>query len=311
MASKKKVLTAQLVLLLNEQMIKLYYNFITFFSRIFGYRFFALFSRFVSTAYFILFPRRVGASVHFYRALFPDKGWLHHILLAWRQFHSFTNVFLDRFLLLHGGNITYESEGWEVLESVVKEGRGGVIVMSHAGNWDVAAHLLRRRGLNLLLYMGARQKEQVERIQKLHLSEKGFNVLSVDQEGGSPFDILEGLNFLRKGGIVSLAGDRVWSGSQRTVQVSFLGRRVRLPEAPHAIALASGAPLLIFFAFRTGRGTYRISISTPVRVTASSRRDRVEAVRRSAQRYADILAEKARLYPLQWYHFEEFFENGG
>jgi predicted LPLAT superfamily acyltransferase len=291
-------------------MITLYYNFITFFSRIFGYRFFAVFSRLVSTAYFFLFPKRVRTSARFYRALFPDKGGLHHIWLAWRQFHSFTNVFLDRFLLLHGGNITYESEGWEVLESIVKEGRGGIIVMSHAGNWDVAAHLLRRRGLNLLLYMGARQREQVEKIQKLHLSEKGLNVVTVDQEGGSPFDILEGLNFLKKGGIISLAGDRVWSRSQRTVSVRFLGRRVSLPEAPHAIALASGAPLLIFFAFRTGRGKYRISISSPVRVNASSRHDRSAAIQRSAQRYADILAEKAGLYPLQWYHFEEFFENG-
>ncbi|OHD69642.1 MAG: hypothetical protein A2W19_00730 [Spirochaetes bacterium RBG_16_49_21] len=287
-------------------MIKLYYQFITLFSRIFGYWFFAVFSRLVSAGYFFLFPKRVAESMRFYRALFPDKSRLHHIKSAWLQFHSFTNVFLDRFLLLHSGNIAYESEGWDVLEKVAKKGRGGIILMSHAGNWDIAAHLLRKRGLNLLLYMGARQREQVENIQKAQLSEKGLTIISVEQDGGSPFDILEGLRFLKQGGLVSLAGDRVWNNAQRMVPVRFLGHTVLLPEAPHAMALASGAPLLVFFAFRTGRGRYRISISAPIQVSAPSRSGRAGAIQESAQRYADILADKARLYPLQWYHFEKF-----
>jgi predicted LPLAT superfamily acyltransferase len=287
-------------------MIKLYYKFITLFSKIFGYRFFAIFARFVSTGYFLLFPKRVATGVRFYRALFPERGRMHHLRCTWRQFHSFTNVFLDRFMLQHSGGLSYTSENWAVLEKEAAKGAGGIIVMSHVGNWDVAAHLLRKKGLNLMLYMGARQKEQVEKMQKAHLSESGLKVVSVDQNGGSPFDILEGLRFLKQGGLVSLAGDRTWSKNQRTVPVSFLGHRLLLPEAPHALAQASGAPLFIFFAFRKEKGKYAISISEPIRIKAPSRADRPGAVRESAQRYADILAQKARQYPFQWYHFEEF-----
>jgi predicted LPLAT superfamily acyltransferase len=287
-------------------MIKSYYKFITFFSKIFGYWFFALFSRFVSTGYFILFPKRVATCKRFYRALFPDRGGLYHLWCVWRQFHSFTNVFLDRFLLQHSGGISYTSENWDIIERAAASGTGGIIVISHTGNWDVAAHLLRRKGLNLLLYMGARQKEQIEKMQKAHLSGSGFKIISVEQEGGSPLDILEGLRFLKQGGLVSLAGDRVWNKNQRTVPVSFLGHRLLLPEAPHALALATGAPLFIFFAFRTGKGKYSITISGPLQTAAPSRAERPDAMQKSAQQYADILALKARQYPFQWYHFEEF-----
>jgi predicted LPLAT superfamily acyltransferase len=291
-------------------MSALFYRFITLFSRYFGRWFFMLFSRFVSTAYFVLFPRRVAVGLRFYRALFPEKSRILHLLCTWRQFHGFTNVFLDRFLLETGGTISYESEGWEMIEEAARSGKGAILLMSHMGNWDVAAHLLREQGLRLMLFMGSREKEQIEKLQKKDLSLKGVSIVAVDREGGSPLDILEGKRFLDQGGVVSLTGDRLWTANQRSVPVRFLGHRVRLPEAPHALALASGAPIYVFFAFRVGAGRYRISASGPLCVAAAERRDRARAVAESAQRYADILAEKARAHPLQWYHFEEFLGEG-
>jgi len=80
-------------------MIKLFYKFLTLFARIFGTWFFKVFSRFVSAGYFLLFPSRVAIGVRFYRALFPERGRAYCLWLTWRQFHGFTDVFLDRFLL--------------------------------------------------------------------------------------------------------------------------------------------------------------------------------------------------------------------
>lgn len=287
-------------------MIKLFYKFLTLFTRIFGTWFFKVFSRLVSTGYFLFFPSRVAIGVRFYRALFPGRGRVYCLWLTWLQFHGFTDVFLDRFLLQTTGDISYTSEGWDILQKAADDKTGGVIVMSHMGNWDVAAHLLRKRGLRLLLFMGMREKEQLEKMQKESLAESGMTVIAVDREGGSPFDILEGPRFIREGGLISLTGDRLWTRDQRAVPVQFLGHRVLLPEAPHRIALISGAPLYVFFAFRTGDKNYHFSISGPIRVAASTRAGRDSAVKESAQQYADILAEKARQYPVQWYHFEEF-----
>ena len=285
-----------------------FYRFFIFLSKVLGSWVFSGFAWIVATGYFLFFPLRVMTSVRFYRTLFPDRSRLYHLTCTWKQFHNFTDVFIDRFLLQEFDDISYTSKGWEHIEQALLKKSGGIILMSHMGNWEVAAYLLKRRkqDMRLLLYMGVKHKEQIERIQKESLSQSDIRIIAVDQHSGSPMDILEGVRFLNSGGMVSLTGDVVWKKYQRAVSVSFLGHEIYLPEAPYLFALLSGAPLFIFFAFRTGEKQYHFTLSEPIYVQAHSRGERTEAIRQSAQKYADILEETVRRYPLQWYHFKPF-----
>ncbi len=269
---------------------------------------FLVISWWIASGYFFLFPGRVASSLRFYRALFPGRNAAYHLWCVWRQYHNFTNVYLDRYMLYDRGDVSYTSEGMEHLERAIREKTGGIILMSHVGNWEIAAHLLRRTGLRLMLYMGIKNKEQIERVQKQSLEETGIKIIAVEQEEGSPFDLIEGIDFIRGGGLVSLTGDRLWRSDQRALAVNFLGHRARLPETPHLFALLSGAPLFTFFAFRTGKRTYHFSITPPRYVRAAARSERAVAISRSAQEYADLLAETAREHPFEWYHFEPFIE---
>jgi predicted LPLAT superfamily acyltransferase len=261
-------------------MRKFLYKSIIYISRKLGLWVFVVYAWIVATGFFLLF-----------------------------QFHNFTDVFMDRFLLQESDKITFTSEGCEHLEKSVDDGKGGILLMSHMGNWDVAAHLLKRilPNLRLLLYMGVKQKEQIEQLQKETLSQRGIRIIAVDEDGGSPLDIVEGIKFIESGGVVSLTGDIVWKKDQRTIPVQFLEHNVLLPEAPYLFALLSGTPLFIFFAFRTGKNKYHFTMSKPIYIASASRDERAGAIRRSAQQYADILEATLRKYPFQWYHFEPFF----
>jgi len=68
----------------------------------------------------------------------------------------------------------------------------------------------------------------------------------------------------------------------------------------------SGAPLFIFFSYRTRKRTYDFSIKGPIHVSAPSRTLRAEAIKRSVREYAAILEQAVREHPYQWYHFEPF-----
>ena len=266
----------------------------------------------VATGYFLFFPGRVAVSVRFYRRLFPDRSRFYPLWCAWRQYHRFVHVFLDRFLLQEGEDLQTIHEGWEHVTAAAESGRGGIILMSHVGSWEIAAQLLRQYGrshprMKLLLYLGAKHKEQIEQRQKKSIVESGIRVVAVPEDGGSPMDILEGLNFLREGGLVSLTGDRLWGREQRAVTVRFAGGEARIPEIPYILALMSGAPLLIFFVYRTGKGQYHLLTKPPLHVTAASRQERRKAVETAAQTYADLLAQTVYAHPYEWYHFEPFF----
>jgi len=284
----------------------LFYRLLIVLSRGMGIWVFRFFAWWIATGFFCFSPRRVAVSLHFYSALFPDRGRISALKQTWRQYHSFTSLFLDRILLLEEGRVSYSSEGHEQLSVAVEKETGGILLMSHFGNWEVAAHLLSQRGLRLLLYLGKKHQEQLENAQKKSLEEQGIRVISVDEEGGSPLDIVEGIRFLKEGGIVSLTGDRLWGREQRTVSVSFLGHQAWLPEAPYLLALLSGTPLFVFLAFRTGEAQYSFTTFPPIYVKAANRLERGQAIREAAQSYARILEAAVRKHPHEWYHFEPF-----
>jgi predicted LPLAT superfamily acyltransferase len=294
-------------------MKELFYRCLMCISAFTGAWFFSAMAWCVATGYFILFPRRVAISVNFYKALFPARGFPYHLWCAWRQFHNFTTVFLDRWVARKPGTITYSAEGREHIDNIARDGTGGIMLMSHLGNWELGAAYLGGcadgPAIRLLLYLGEKEGEQIERLQKQDLAQHGIQIITTKQDEASPFDVLEGINFLKDGGFVSMTGDRLWSQSQRSVAVRFLGHEIRIPEAPFLFAMLSGAPLIIFFVNRCGKNSYHCTLFPPCAVNPASRSQRHDAVQQAAQQYADRLEIMVRRHPLEWYHFEQFLRS--
>jgi predicted LPLAT superfamily acyltransferase len=286
----------------------LWYPLLETMARIFGSWFFVIVSKTIAVGYF-LFSKKVRESRRFYGLLYPQESGFYHSLCTLRQYQNFTTIHSDRFLAGHGQETVFQSEGWEKLESVVHK-KGAILLMSHLGNWEIAAHLLRQQEnkLNLLLYMGVKEKEGVEGLQKEYLQESGVKIIGTPRDGGSPFDAVEGIRFLQEGGLVSMAGDILWRGDQRSLQVDFLGGKARIPEAPYIFAMVSGAPIFCFYSSRTGSNSYQFSLSDPLYIHCEKRTERKKMIQDAAQRYADLLEEQLRAHPLEWYHFDRFVE---
>jgi lauroyl/myristoyl acyltransferase len=286
-------------------MKKMPYKILFYLTRWLGLWFFRVLSWFIATGYFFLFPVRVANSFEFYRTLFPRHGFFYHLWCAWKQYHKFTDVYIHRFIRLDEEDIEYIKEGWEYLEDAVKKKTGAILLMSHIGNWELAAQTLNNKGLPIMLYLGAKHEEQIEHIQKQLLAKSGIRVVVTSEDEKSPFALIEGINFLREGGIVSMTGDRLW-GDQSYVTVNFLGHEVNLPDTPHLFALMTGAPLMTFFVYQETIGKYHIKVSKGRQVVAATRGDRKRAVQESVQAYAEDLSQFAREHPFEWHHFEPF-----
>ncbi len=261
----------------------------------------------VSTGYFLFLPRRTAHSVRFYRTLFPDRGFWGHLGLAWKQYHDFAAQYADRLRLKYSPEkIVYTTEGWSFLKEIMDSGRGAILLMSHVGSWETAARLLSRQKAKLLLLMGARSGEQIEALQKSDLKQDGVEILAADPDDESSFSVLDMLDFIKKGGIISMAGDRAYTGDHRSIEVNFCGRKVSVLSAPHAFALITKTPIITFFALRIGRGRFHFIALKPRYVKTESRKDKAKVLQASAQVYADDLAKIVSRYPGQWHHFEPF-----
>ncbi|MBU2515171.1 lysophospholipid acyltransferase family protein [bacterium] len=291
-------------------MKKRFYQLTTNISKLLGTWVFVGCARIIASGYFLFRPRLVRNSHYFYRALYPGKSFWFHLWCAFRQFQGFTRVFLDRFIQLEIGKITHTSVGWDGLENAVNSKEGGIILMSHMGNWEIAAHRFKEtnKNFNLLLYLGQKHKEQIEKLQKDSLKEKGTKIVAVDQNGGSPFLLLESIKWMNEGGFVSLTGDIVWTKEQRVVSVDFLNQTAEIPETPHMLSLVSGKPLFVLFTIPVKKNHYHIEVSKPIYVKAKNRKDKKQAVQRSAQTYANMLETTVKKHPFEWFHFEPFIK---
>ena len=285
-----------------------WYSLLTRVARLCGPWLFIVVSRIIAAGFF-LFSGNVKESIRFYGALYPQQGKLRHLWYSFKQYQNFTTIHLDKFLAHQAKEVNSTSFGFEKLDSVIGS-KGGILLMSHLGNWEMAATLLKQQknDLKLLLYMGVKEKEGVERVQKDDLRKSGVTIIGTEKKDSSPFSALEGVRFLQSGGLVSMAGDIVWRDDQKTVPVLFLGHKAFLPAAPFIFSLVSGAPLFVFFAFRSGKNSYHFTLSDPIQIVSPTRRDRDEAITQAAQQYADLLETALRQHPFEWYHFDRFIQ---
>ena len=289
-------------------MKELFYRALSLLSRNLGPWFFDIVAGGIATGYFILARKQVATGINFYRALFPGRSEHFYKKCVWRQFHNFTDIFRDRLAIDTPWPVTYTSQGWHHLEAARQKQRGGVLLMSHLGNWEIAAHLFKSRQSNLplLLYMGTKQKEQIERIQKEDLRKSGIKIVPIGKDHSAPMAILEGINFLKHGGFVSITGDVLWHPDQRRIPARFLGHCIYLPETPHVLALMAGVPLFPFFTSRVAKRHYSFSICSPIELKAAQRSERMTAIADSVQAYAELLEKHLLQNPFEWYHFEPF-----
>lgn len=260
----------------------------------------------IAGGYFLFCRERVRDSMKLYQALFPGRGRVFCLYCVWRQFADFASSYCDRLSLETGEKVEFVEEGREHLENALLGGTGGIILISHLGNWEIIARIAKRKGVKLLLLMGEQESKQVSRMQKEDMRAEGINVVVPSPAIESRFAGLEAVEFLKGGGLVAIAGDLGWKNSNRGVMVNLFGRKAVLPAAPHLLGLYSGAPLFTLFAYRISRNKYLVSISPP-RWVEDPIKGRNVAIQESAQKYARDLEKAVRRFPYQWHVFEPLF----
>ena len=282
------------------------YRAMAWFSNLVGLWILRTMAAIVAAGYFLFLPRRLGHSVRFYRALFPHRTLWHALGCAWRQYQDFARVYSERLELDRRTDVMFESEGEDYLAAARKGGRGLVVLMSHFGRWEIGARLLAKKQEGVTLVMGAQRDGVARAGVDRALRGAGVGVVTIPEGQGKAFDILEAQRVLRDGGIVSLAADRAY-GDARVLRMPFLGHVAGVMAAPFALAMTSGAPLLVVFSIRLGPRHYRFVCDPPVTLHAEHRGQRQAVMEQAAATYLDRLHAMAKAHPEQWQTFGKFF----
>lgn len=214
--------------------------------------------------------------------------------------HSFAATLLDRVYMAAGDFDRFEVTivGLPLVNRALQAGRGCVLLGSHLGSFDlmILAHrAMDGRPISVMMRIDPRSR--VRRI--AGIDDRELNLIPL----GRPDSFLRAHEELSMGGIVALLADRVDGGAQ--LPVRFLNRTTTMPIAPHVLAARSGAPILMCFGLYGGGNRYRIEF-VEFGPTASSD-SRGAALQPAIDRYAALLEQYARRYPLNWFNFYPYW----
>jgi len=189
-----------------------------------------------------------------------------------------------------------------IFDSVLRDGRGGLLVTGHCGNWEIGGLLMSRVvKLPLTIVAMAEADPEVNRLRQDIRSRMGIETLEVRQSLDTALQIRR---LLAANRFVALLIDR-HLGRDR-VAVTLFGRQAWFLQTPAMLAYMTGAPLVPCFIERVGPGRFTTLACPPIPV--DRRLPREQAVQAATQQVAAAIEARVRANPESWYQFYRYWD---
>ena len=245
--------------------------------------------------------------LHRVRVMLPDerqKG-----LSSFRHFLEFGEILLDKMLVWMGriqrDDVQFESP--EAVHEIEVNRTGGVIIVSHLGNFEICNALSQRlEHLRLTVLVYTRHAQKFNRLMRGVSANTRVEVLQVNDL--SPATIMQFSERVNNGGYVVIAGDRTpVTGEERVSEVDFLGAPADFPQGPFILAGLLKCPVYLLFCIKQQQ-RYHVYIERyPELIKFHPRKERARNLDRAVQFFAERLQHYCLLAPLQWFNFFPFW----
>ena len=214
----------------------------------------------------------------------------------------FGQTLIDKIAILSGikHKLTFEHAGIENIEKMVADGKGGMLVSAHLGNWEAAGHLLKKLNttINILMYDG--EAEQMKEYMDQFDSKRSFNVIYIKNDTSHIYEIMAALN---RNELVCLHADRFRPGN-RTIEHEFLGEDAKFPIGPLMLGAKLKAPVCFVFAFKETNFHYHF-MAYPSKVYDAPGK---EGMNEMLQDYVMLLEQNIKKFPAQWFNYFDFWK---
>ena len=239
-----------------------------------------------------------GIIYQFYRKRM-GFGRLKSALKTYQNHCLFGQVVIDKFAMYAGKKFQIEIEGLEYYQELTSREESFIQLSSHMGNYEIAGYTLPqdKKTLNALVFFG--EKESVMTNRARLFSGTNIKMIPIRPDMGHLFEIDQAL---QRGETVSMPADRIF-GSQKKLQIPFLGQVADFPYGPFSIATMRGLQVLAVHVMKEKRRTYKI-YATPLQYNLEAPRQ--EQIKELAEKYVTELERMVNLYPTQWYNYFEF-----
>lgn len=219
------------------------------------------------------------------------------------NYYIFGQTLIDKVAVMAGLHVpfTYDFEGENYLRKMVAEGKGGMLLSAHIGNWEIAGHLLKRleTTINLVMYDG--EHEQIKSYLEKVTGGRNMKLILIRDDLSHIYAINEAL---AKNEFVCMHADRFLEGN-KTLSANLLGSGARFPAGPFLLASVMQVPVSFVYAFKETSRHYHLFASEPELYNQGTKQERQEKA------LADFVREtekRIHQYPEQWFNYYDFWK---
>ncbi|SHN45065.1 phosphatidylinositol mannoside acyltransferase [Cryptosporangium aurantiacum] len=219
--------------------------------------------------------RRLAANLR--RVVGPEMSDADLADLTKRGLQSYARYWYEAFRMPEWSHAEIERrfvlENVEELDRAVAAGRGVVVALPHAGNWDLAGAWATLHGVPVTTVAERLKPEDLYQRFLSFRRALGMEILPLTGASRPPLDVLT--ERVRAGRVAVLLSERDLSA--RGIEVDFFGERTKMPAGPAVLALRTGAPLFGLALWNDGPVT-RARLIGPIETGPGSAVVRGEAV---------------------------------
>ncbi len=187
-----------------------------------------------------------------------------------------------------------------LLRDALAAGKGAIVSLPHAGNWDHAGAYYCETGAPIVTVAEHLEPEKLFRKFLAYRESLGMEVLDASARSLAVLS-----QRLRQGRLIALVADR--DLSKNGVDVSFFGHPARMPAGPAVLSIQTGAPLLTAFVRYLESG---IEITFEPAIEIPSAGKTAEKVAVMIQESASRLERHLAIHTMDWHMLQRIWIDG-
>jgi predicted LPLAT superfamily acyltransferase len=261
---------------------------------------------FVCLHYLIFDQSAVSNALSYITRRFPEAGFFKKRLEVYRLFISQGKQLIDRSAIISGKNLfDIQLKGYEQLSSLLADKtKGFVLLTAHVGNWQIALTTLKKMDKPVYLIMRPEDNAAVKESLNIDAQDSSIKIISPEGFLGG---VVEAMQVLKEGNIVSIMGDRKYGFEAQ--EVSFLKDKAYFPFGAFSLAASSNCPIVVLLSAKLPGNKYVVDVSHIIYPRYNSHKDKREQLKVYVQEFADILDEYVAKYPYQCFLFHDVWSN--
>lgn len=270
------------------------YSIFIFLIRFCGLRIAYALLKIVILFYLFFSAQANDALIQFYKKV--GLAAAHRWQYRYQNFNFFGQALIDKIATYAGyaKSLSFDFENENELHKLAASGSGALLIGAHLGNWEIASQLMHRISKKVYVLMLENEHEKIKDLINAVTHEKSFEIIPLTEDITMMIKVKTALD---EGSFICMHADR-YLNKNRTISLDFLGEKTIFPEGPFILASKLNVPVSFVYAIKKSELHYDFSCTDAIQS---------QHPLEIAQSYVQLLEKMARLYPLQWYNFYQYW----